>query len=690
MEAHQPEGRAEDAAATLSSDDCRGGDGAASDPSGVGGDGAASDPSGGDRVDGARAFWPLRRQEAEYHVEQRRLGRGTYASVLSATGPELPQSDAPIRVALKLFDAPYRRSWQEKTSVASPAHRWETEGACMDFLRELRALSQLQHPHIVELQGIFWSDPCSSGAIGGEHGAWVMVLGYCAGGTVDDFIVKELHNQPPSTPAAKQRVHTMAAQLCAALSHCHRHGIIHRDIKPANLLLDSDGRLRLADFGQSRHIVEVHDSGEKEKDDLWCVSSEGVDSEIGGGAVLQRVLTVRVASSYWKAPETVLGAATYGLSLDVWSAGCVIAELLTGTVLMKPSGWFTDDNMVRKIEEICGTISHHSWPDHPRHTPTTPARPRRLFDHLTSLGADIEPTAPLWLVIDKALQLDPKRRADAQKMARTLSEACDAEAGYDTSACCSDTLQRYNSPCGTSAATAARWESQGIAWLPVQPDSLRELTLGTCRECSLPHIVAIVAVMYYGRWCSTSQRGHDATNAVDASGQLPADDHVSHAHASYSVERCVTVMSCFWLATRLTLLSMKRTITDAAGRLMKKKLRPCRLLLTMAKIAMRCGEFGTETSDFVVGEQRFYDLQTRVIESERQVLLTVNLLRNERDETIIAKALGLQGRMELGARPQAEPTPEPIRAPMPELEPESEREPVAVIATGLARDTTTG
>ena len=105
---------------------------------------------------------------------------------------------------------------------------------------------------------------------------------------------------------------------------------------------------------------------------------------------------------------------------------------------------------------------------------------------------------------------------------------------------------------------------------------------------------------------------------------------------------------------------------------------------------MRCGEFGTETSDFVVGEQRFYDLQTRVIESEREVLLAVNLSRNERDETIIAKALGLQGRMELGARPQAEPTPEPIRAPMPELEPESEREPVAVIATGLARDTTTG
>ena len=73
----------------------------------------------------------------------------------------------------------------------------------------------------------------------------------------------------------------------------------------------------------------------------------------------------------------------------------------------------------------------------------------------------------------------------------------------------------------------------------------------------------------------------------------------------------------------------------------------------MAKRAQQCGAFGAEVENIEWGEQRYYDLQTRVIESERKILLRVNLGRNECDETLIAKALGLRC-----AEPEPEPEPE--------------------------------
>jgi hypothetical protein len=136
-------------------------------------------------------------------------------------------------------------------------------------------------------------------------------------------------------------------------------------------------------------------------------------------------------------------------------------------------------------------------------------------------------------------------------------------------------------------------------------------------------------------------------------------------------------MGSFILATRLTLLSMRRTITDAQGQPQKKKLSPCSTLLAMAKRAQQCGAFGTEVENIIFGKQRYYDLQTRVIDFEREILLRVNLGRNEYDETLIAKALGLSHDTDLGSEPEpvscmSEPEPEEEQEPEVESEPEVE------------------
>lgn len=95
-------------------------------------------------------------------------------------------------------------------------------------------------------------------------------------------------------------------QLLSGLQHCHNHGVLHRDIKGSNLLIDNDGILKIADFG----LASTFDPNHK------------------------RPMTSRVVTLWYRPPELLLGATDYGVGVDLWSAGCILAELLAGKPIM--------------------------------------------------------------------------------------------------------------------------------------------------------------------------------------------------------------------------------------------------------------------------------------------------------------------------------------------------------------------
>jgi len=112
-------------------------------------------------------------------------------------------------------------------------------------------------------------------------------------------------------------------QMFCALSHIHSLGVCHRDIKPQNLLVDtSTHTLKLCDFGSAKILVR----GERN--------------------------ISYICSRYYRAPELIFGAADYSTAIDVWSCGCVAAELLIGQPLFQ--GESGVDQLV-EIIKVLGT-----------------------------------------------------------------------------------------------------------------------------------------------------------------------------------------------------------------------------------------------------------------------------------------------------------------------------------------------
>ncbi|XP_026495246.1 cyclin-dependent-like kinase 5 [Nymphalis io] len=188
----------------------------------------------------------------------------------------------------------------------------DDEGVPSSALREICLLKELKHKNIVRLYDVLHSEK-----------KLTLVFEHCdqdlkkyfdsLNGEIDLDVVK-----------------SFMYQLLRGLAFCHSHNVLHRDLKPQNLLINKNGELKLADFGLARAFgIPVK-----------CYSAE-------------------VVTLWYRPPDVLFGAKLYTTSIDMWSAGCIFAELANSGRPLFPGS--DVDDQLKRIFKLLGTPNEDTW-----------------------------------------------------------------------------------------------------------------------------------------------------------------------------------------------------------------------------------------------------------------------------------------------------------------------------------------
>ncbi|XP_076893555.1 cyclin-dependent kinase C-2-like [Bidens hawaiensis] len=262
----------------------------------------------------------------------------------------------------------------------------EREGFPITAIREIKILKKLHHENVIKLKEIVTSQGPEKDEPGRPDGnkykgGIYMVFEYM------DHDLTGLADRPGMRFSVPQ-IKCYMRQLLTGLHYCHVNQVLHRDIKGSNLLIDNEGNLKLADFGLARSFSNDHNGN----------------------------LTNRVITLWYRPPELLLGSSKYGPAVDMWSVGCIFAELLHGKPIFPGKD---EPEQINKIFELCGAPDENNWPGVtkiPWYNNFKPTRPlkrrlREAFRHFDRHALEL---------LEKMLTLDPSQRISAK-------DALDAE-----------------------------------------------------------------------------------------------------------------------------------------------------------------------------------------------------------------------------------------------------------------------
>lgn len=191
--------------------------------------------------------------------------------------------------------------------------QYEDEGVPATAIREVSLLRECRHPNVIQLHQV-------------HSDAAAMYL-------VFEYLDMDLRHYIRSFGAIThtEQLRGAALQLFSGIEYCHGRRILHRDLKPQNVLIDvGTMRLKLADFGLARAF-----------------------------SIPLRAYTHEVVTLWYRAPEILIGQTKYYAPIDIWSIGCILAEMATASPLFPGD---SEIDTIFRIFRLLGTPSEEVWP----------------------------------------------------------------------------------------------------------------------------------------------------------------------------------------------------------------------------------------------------------------------------------------------------------------------------------------
>jgi cyclin-dependent kinase len=243
----------------------------------------------------------------------------------------------------------------------------EEEGIPSTAIREISLLKELNHKNIVKLYDVL-------------HTPKKLTL-------VFEYVEQDLKKVIDASNGNGLEIKTVKSylyQLLKGIEYIHKHKVLHRDLKPQNLLVSKEGIIKIADFGLAR-----------------------------GYGIPVKNYTHEVVTLWYRPPDVLLGNKTYGTTVDIWSIGCIFAEMVTGKPLFMGK---SESDQLKKIFKIRGTPTDNyasslrdlpQWGVNENVFEVNPEENIKNFvQNLDAEGIDL---------LLKCIQLEPEKRISAEE-----------------------------------------------------------------------------------------------------------------------------------------------------------------------------------------------------------------------------------------------------------------------------------
>ncbi|XP_034817842.3 mitogen-activated protein kinase 13 isoform X1 [Pan paniscus] len=293
--------------------------------------------------------------------------KGFYKQDVNKTAWELPKNYvSPTHVGSGAYgsvcSAIDKRSG-EKVAIKKLSRPFQSEIFAKRAYRELLLLKHMQHENVIGLLDVF--TPASS--LRNFHDFYLVM----------PFMQTDLQ-KIMGMEFSEEKIQYLVYQMLKGLKYIHSAGVVHRDLKPGNLAVNEDCELKILDFGLARHA----------------------DAEMTG----------YVVTRWYRAPEVILSWMHYNQTVDIWSVGCIMAEMLTGKTLFKGKDYLDQLTQILKVTGVPGTefvqkLNDKAAKSYIQSLPQTPRKDfTQLFPRASPQAADL---------LEKMLELDVDKRLTA-------------------------------------------------------------------------------------------------------------------------------------------------------------------------------------------------------------------------------------------------------------------------------------